>query len=90
MVVRLDGLSHEGRSLRLEWHLSADRNHGPEIPCMPAILLARTLARAAPVPIGAHVCMGLTSLQDYTPEFERWGMRVRTRTIEDNEGMTAR
>ncbi|HEV8314146.1 MAG TPA: saccharopine dehydrogenase NADP-binding domain-containing protein [Burkholderiaceae bacterium] len=75
MAVRLSGLSPQGRPLRLEWHLSADHNHGPEIPCMPAVLLARKLARGEALPAGAHACMGLLRLPEFTPEFARWGMR---------------
>ena len=60
--------------MRREWHITADDDHGPEIPCMAAVLLARRLARGQVPPAGARVCMGLLALEDFRPEFERWGM----------------
>jgi saccharopine dehydrogenase-like NADP-dependent oxidoreductase len=78
MFVRLAGLSPQGQPLQLEWHLSADDNHGPEIPCMPAILLARRLARGETLPSGALACAGLLSLGEFEPEFNRWSIRTET------------
>lgn len=74
MFVRLTGVSPEGKPLQLKWHLSADNNHGPEIPCMPAILLARKLARGEAFPAGALSCIGLLQLREFEPEFDRWGI----------------
>jgi saccharopine dehydrogenase-like NADP-dependent oxidoreductase len=76
MVVRLRGRSLNGEPLSLAWEITAPSHHGPEIPCMAAILLARRLARGETLPVGAMPCMGLLSLQDFTPEFERWGMHT--------------
>ncbi|WP_418118550.1 saccharopine dehydrogenase family protein [Variovorax sp. 350MFTsu5.1] len=75
MVVRVDGTDAQGRPARRAWHIAADDNHGPEIPCMAAILLARRLANGdATLPVGAHPCMGLLALPEFEPEFARWGM----------------
>ncbi|MGE0801293.1 MAG: saccharopine dehydrogenase family protein [Lautropia sp.] len=76
MVIRVEGTDAADRPVRHEWHLAAGDDHGPEIPCMAAILLARRLAHGQPVPIGAHACMGLLELADFQPEFERWGMQT--------------
>ena len=74
MVVRLRGEDAQGRALQLAWHITAPDHHGPEIPCMAAILLAHRLAGGdAPQP-GARPCMGLLALADFAPEFARWGM----------------
>ncbi|MGE5866273.1 MAG: saccharopine dehydrogenase family protein [Rhizobacter sp.] len=74
MVVRVEGVDLNGLPVRREWHIAADNDHGPEIPCMPAILLARELARGRDIPPGARACMGLLTLSDFQPEFDRWGM----------------
>jgi saccharopine dehydrogenase-like NADP-dependent oxidoreductase len=75
MVVRLRGVASANRlPLQLAWHIAAGNHHGPEIPCMAAILLARRLARGEALPIGAQPCMGLLSLEEFQPEFSRWGM----------------
>jgi len=74
MVVRVQGLDASGRTVRRAWHITAAQDHGPEIPCMAAILLARKLARGEALPVGAHACMGLLQLAEFEPEFARWRM----------------
>jgi NAD(P)-dependent dehydrogenase (short-subunit alcohol dehydrogenase family) len=82
MVVSVTGRSVQGGSKRLEWHLVADHNHGPEIPCMPAILLARRIARNEIAERGAYPCMGFLDLEEFAPEFARWGMKT---TIQEHD-----
>jgi saccharopine dehydrogenase-like NADP-dependent oxidoreductase len=74
MVVRVEGTDARGKAARRAWHIAADDNHCPEIPCMAAILLARRLARGEALPLGAHACAGLLALREFEPEFARWGM----------------
>ena len=74
MVVRVQGEDADGHAQRRSWHIAADHDHGPEIPCMAAILLARRLASGESLPIGAMPCMGLLALDDFAPEFARWQM----------------
>ena len=75
MVVRVEGRDATGQPARRAWHIAADDDHGPEIPCMAAILLARRLAQGRPdLPLGAMSCMGLLPLDAFAPEFARWGM----------------
>jgi saccharopine dehydrogenase-like NADP-dependent oxidoreductase len=74
MVVRVEGIDAHGAVARRAWHIAADDNHGPEIPCMAAILLARRLARGDALPVGAQACVGLLALPEFEPEFARWGM----------------
>jgi saccharopine dehydrogenase-like NADP-dependent oxidoreductase len=74
MVVRVEGMDAHGRSARRAWHIAADNDHGPEIPCMPAILLARKLAAGAVMPAGAFTATGILSLAEFQGEFSRWGM----------------
>lgn len=80
MMIRLEGLSRQKKPLRLEWHLTADKNHGPEIPCIPAILLARRLARGDTFAPGAQTSAGSLRLQEFEPEFARWD--IETQVIE--------
>ena len=74
MFVRIAGLDHAGRPARRAWHIAADHDHGPEIPCMATILLARTLAAGEAVPAGAFTAAGLLPLDAFEPEFAKWGM----------------
>jgi saccharopine dehydrogenase-like NADP-dependent oxidoreductase len=74
MVVRLSGSDGAGRPVSAEWHIIADDDHGPEIPCMAAILLAARLARGELALTGAHTSTSLLALADFEPEFARWNM----------------
>jgi hypothetical protein len=74
MALTLTGRDAQARPVRRSWHLAADHGHGPEVPCMAAILLARRLARGEEVPSGAGACTGLLALEEFEPEFRRWGM----------------
>jgi NAD(P)-dependent dehydrogenase (short-subunit alcohol dehydrogenase family) len=76
MLVRIEGLDRDGARKRLEWHITADGNHGPEIPTMAAILLSRKLLRDEVAARGAMPCMGLVALDEFAPEFARWGMQT--------------
>jgi len=76
MLVSVTGTDSSGGRKRVEWHLVADHNHGPEIPCMAAILLARKIARNELAERGAHPCMGFLQLTEFEPEFVRWGMKT--------------
>ncbi|MEZ5650855.1 MAG: saccharopine dehydrogenase NADP-binding domain-containing protein [Burkholderiaceae bacterium] len=82
MVIRVRGVDSHGRSREREWHIAADDDHGPEIPCMAAILLARALAHDRGPAAGARPCMGLLPLADFAPEFARWRMQTDLLEIE--------
>lgn len=74
MLVAVSGVRVGGGGARAEWHVTADANHGPEIPCMAAVLLTRKLARGELSARGAHPCMDFLKLADFEPEFAHWGM----------------
>jgi saccharopine dehydrogenase-like NADP-dependent oxidoreductase len=76
MVVRAKGTDGTGRPVQRSWHIAADYGHGPEIPCMPAILLARKLLAGELPSSGAFTAAGLLQLSEFEPEFKRWGMRT--------------
>jgi hypothetical protein len=84
MVVRVAGADASGRDARRSWHLAAGNDHGPEIPCMAAILLARRLTHGEPMPPGARTALGLLPLAAFAPEFDKWGMV--TDVIEEDAG----
>jgi hypothetical protein len=64
MHVTLRGLDHESRPLTRTWWLLARNNHGPQVPCFPAIALARKLLRGELHTRGAMPCMGLLTLDE--------------------------
>lgn len=77
MLVSVVGTGHDGVRRHISWHLTAPAADGPEIPCMPTILLAQRLAHGQLVGQGAHPCMGFLTLADFEPEFARWNIRSR-------------
>lgn len=78
MVQRITGLNAAGQKAQRAWHIAADHDHGPEIPCMAAILLARQLARGQTLPVGAFTSLGQLPLAEFEPEFAKWGMVTDT------------
>jgi hypothetical protein len=77
MSVSVTGAGIGGGRQRATWQLVAKSNHGPEIPCMPAVLVACKLARGEALLPGAHACMGMLKLSDFQGEFERWNISTR-------------
>jgi saccharopine dehydrogenase-like NADP-dependent oxidoreductase len=77
MQVQVTGVTAAGRRLRRTWTLQAPAQNGPEIPCMPAILLARRWAGGHRFPAGAYACMGMLSLEDFAPLFAGLGITTQ-------------
>jgi NAD(P)-dependent dehydrogenase (short-subunit alcohol dehydrogenase family) len=61
----LEGKSTAGQRRTARFFLIARSGHGPYIPCMPAILLARKLARNEMDRRGAMPCVDLIPLEEY-------------------------
>ena len=74
MVVRVDGIDDLGKPVQRSWHIAADDDHGPEIPCMAAILLARRIADGSLRTTGACASTSMLALEDFAPEFKKWNM----------------
>lgn len=64
MYVRVSGIDAEQRPCGKTWTLLAGDDHGPNIPCFPAIALARKLLRRQIAARGAQPCMGLLSVDE--------------------------
>lgn len=74
MVVRVRGTDAAGSAAARAWHIAADDDHGPEIPCMAAILLARRIAAGTLADRGAFTSASMLALADFAPEFKKWNM----------------
>lgn len=66
----LSGEGKDGHALEERFFIIARSGHGPYIPCMPAIMLARRLARGELQMRGAMPCLDLISLEDYLAALE--------------------
>ena len=77
MHVSLSGTAHDGQPLTRTWFIVAEKGDGPQIPCVPAILLAKRLAQGdGTLTPGARACVGLVRLEDYVGELERFAVRT--------------
>ena len=61
----LTGIGRDGKELERRFWIIARSGHGPYIPCMPAILLARRLAKGELTRRGATPCVDLIDLDTY-------------------------
>lgn len=61
----LSGEDYDSRPLERRFFLIARSGHGPYIPCMPAIILARSIAAGKPPSSGARPCLDLIELDEY-------------------------
>ena len=79
MHVTLTGTDHDGRPLTRTWFIVAKNGDGPQVPCVPAIVLARRLHEKDPgIATGAFPCVGLVSLEDYLEELKPFEIRTLT------------
>ena len=65
MQVCVAGRDGAGKRVQRTWNLTAGSNHGPEIPCIPARVVAMKLVRNAVPRRGAMPCIGLMSLGEF-------------------------
>ncbi len=68
MHMRFSGSASDGLPKTVTWYLVAHDNHGPEIPCTPALILARQLAAGSITRRGACPCWNLFELADFDAE----------------------
>jgi hypothetical protein len=61
----LTGIDEAGQPKTVRFFLIAASGHGPYVPCTPAIILARRLARGEAMASGARPCLDLIDLDDY-------------------------
>jgi NAD(P)-dependent dehydrogenase (short-subunit alcohol dehydrogenase family) len=64
MHVTVQGLDSQSRPISRTWWLLAGNDHGPQVPCFPAIALARKLLRGEVSARGAMPCMGLLTVDE--------------------------
>lgn len=76
MQMRMTGPDQGGKSTALTWHLLAQQNHGPEIPCTPAIVVTRKLLDGELSAPGAYPCLGLFTVAEFMDELAEFDVSV--------------
>ncbi len=68
MTVTLEGSDERGDAKRIVWYLVAGKNHGPYIPAIPSVMLAKRLLDSRLTVRGAMPCAGLFTLAEFLEE----------------------
>lgn len=68
MQINLSGLAKDQSAKSVTWFLTARQNHGPEIPCCPALILTRKLASNQIAARGAFPCLGMITMSEFDKE----------------------
>jgi len=75
MFVEMSGESIDRARLLRTWHLFAQHNHGPNIPCGAAVALIVKLARGGTLAKGAMPCVGLLTSDEYLAPLRHLSIR---------------
>jgi short subunit dehydrogenase-like uncharacterized protein len=74
----LSGVGADGKPMAERFYLIARSGHGPFIPCVPAILLAKGLAAGSVTERGARPCLDLIDLDAYIAALEGLDISIVT------------
>jgi len=78
----MEGKDRTGKNIEIKWFIIAKNNDGPQIPCVPAILLSKKIMQAKLYASGAMPCVGIISLDEYMKELE--GFAIKQHVIIDD------
>jgi hypothetical protein len=68
MFVRMLGTNKKGQQQELSWQLIASSGHGPYVPGIAAVILAKHLIAGQALTPGAQPCFGLITLSQFEGE----------------------
>lgn len=74
MMVEVWGRNANDQKVGCIWSLQANANHGPYVPTLAVLILARHLRDGKLTFIGASACSGFLSLDDFQQDFDRFGL----------------
>ena len=77
MVVQMRGVDKLGQPLHLRWTIHAGAGDGPQIPAIPAVVVARKLADGELLLRGAMPCMGLFTLDEALAALSSYAMTTQ-------------
>jgi hypothetical protein len=70
MHMLINGKDHEKRMKKINWFIIAKNGDGPQIPCAPAIILAKKLITGEITNRGAFPCISMVTLDEYMHELK--------------------
>jgi hypothetical protein len=75
MHMLIQGKDPLGKSLEIKWFIIASNGAGPQIPCVPAIVLATKLFRKTLTTRGAVPCIEMVTLEEYMDELREFPIK---------------
>jgi hypothetical protein len=78
MHMIITGKDSDGNARTRKWFIIGKKNEGPNIPTIPAIVLAKKLYHKSLDLKGAHPCVGLVSLEEYMEELKDFSITQHT------------
>ena len=75
MHMLMKGINKEGKLLEIKWFIIAKDNDGPQIPCVPAIILSKKIISGKLHASGAMPCVGMITLDEYMKELEGFSIK---------------
>jgi len=76
MRITLRGAGADGVQRVIDWDLLTEQNHGPEVPCTPAIVIMRKLLDGELTAPGAYPCLGLFTVAELMAELAEFDVGV--------------
>ncbi len=76
MHMIISGKNHDGPPHERRWFIIGKDNEGPNIPTIPAIILAKKLYHNQISTTGAHPCVGLVTLDEYLHELHEFAINT--------------
>ena len=76
MIIR--GKDNAQKSIELQWFLLAKAGDGPQIPVVPALILAKKCLSTYSLPlVGASPCVGLVTLEEYQHALQQYAVTFK-------------
>lgn len=70
MHMIISGIDYTGKQITLKWFIIAKNGDGPQIPCVPAIIMAKKIINDEYKVYGAYTCTGLVTLEECLNELK--------------------
>jgi hypothetical protein len=74
--IAISGTARDGSPLVRRWWMVARAGDGPNIPCMPAVLIARRLAAGETLAPGARPCLDMITLDEFLGALDGYDVSV--------------
>jgi hypothetical protein len=75
MHVLISGTDKDGKPKEIQWFIIAKDGDGPQIPTIPAIILAKKLASGLLTETGAKPCVAMVLLEEYLSELQEFSVQ---------------